>query len=128
MNLTRAVLIAIAIYFLSPALLAGDLSGLWQHEELPAWIEVRFEDGVGSGTVVRNDEFPDRVGRILLKDLSSEGGDSESWRGQVYAQRLEEYRDGEISLPEPDLMRIKVKVGFISRTVEWRRVPALPEQ
>jgi hypothetical protein len=126
MRLIKQILLTLSVSLSAPLLLAGDLSGLWQHEELPAWIEVRFENGVGTGTVVRNDEYPDRVGRILLKDLSSEGGDGESWRGQVYAQRLEEYKDGEISLPEPDLMRVKVKVGFMSRTVEWKRVTALP--
>jgi hypothetical protein len=61
---------------------------------------------------VRNDEYPDRVGRVLLKDLAAPGEEGGSWRGQVYAQRLEEYKDAEISLPKPDFMEIKVKVGF----------------
>ena len=76
--------------------------------------------------MVRNDEYPDRVGRVLLKDLSTQGEEGGSWRGQVYAQRLEEYKDAEISLPKPDFMEIKVKVGFMSRTVNWKRVTEVP--
>jgi hypothetical protein len=126
MKNTRAWLLAICASLLSPQLLAGDLSGFWQHEEQPAWIEVRFEEGVGTGTVVRNDEYPDRVGRVLIKDLSAPGEEGGSWRGQVYAQRLEEYKDAEISLPKPDFMEIKVKVGFMSPTVKWKRVAEVP--
>jgi hypothetical protein len=107
----------------SPALRADGLAGFWQHEEQPAWIELRIENGVGSATVVRNDAFPDREGRLLLKDLSPDG---DEWRGQVYAERFEDYRDARVSLPAPDRMQVKVKVGFMSRTLEWNRVDAVP--
>jgi hypothetical protein len=122
----KAFMYVLGLLLVSPALIAADLSGFWQHEELPAWIEVRFEGGVGTGTVVRNDEYPERVGRVLLKELVPDEGEADTWRGKVYAERLEEYKDGEISLPQANLMRIKVKVGFMSRTVEWNRVEAVP--
>ena len=67
------------------------------------------------------------MGRILLKDLKAREGEADRWNGQVYAERLEEYKDAEITLPEPDQMQIKVKVGFMSRTVNWTRVSGLPE-
>ena len=82
----------------------------------------------GKGTVVRNDKFPERVGREILKDLVTEDLEQGLWRGQIYAERLGEYRDAEITLAEPDRMSIKVKVGFMSRTVEWQRVEAVPAQ
>ena len=50
MKNTIALLLTICASLLSPQLLAGDLSGFWQHEEQPAWIEVRFEEGVGTGS------------------------------------------------------------------------------
>ena len=111
----------------SSLLLAGDISGFWKNDESPAWIEIRFEGDTGTGTVRRNDEHPDRVGRMLLKDLVSDADQAGTWRGQIYAERFEEYKDAEISLPEADRMQIKVKVGFMSRTVEWTRAPDLPE-
>ena len=113
---------------LAPLALAAELAGLWQHEELPAWIEVKVEDGVATGTVVRNDEYPDRVGRVLLKDLKAAGDEPDLWRGQVYAERFEEYKDAQVSMPEQDQMQIKVKVGFISRTLNWNRVAAVPAE
>ena len=119
----RSVLAAITI-FASPLVLAADISGFWKHAEAPGWIEISLEEG--KGTVVRNDKFPERVGREILKDLAGDDAGQHLWRGQIYAEKLGEYKDAEITLPEPDRMKIKVKVGFMSRTIEWLRVDAVP--
>ncbi len=124
--MVRKLLVALAILS-SPLVVAQDLAGLWKNKELPAWIEVRFDNGMGTGTVVRNDEYPDRVGRVLLKDLRPEAGETAAWHGQIYADRLKDYTDALVALPEPDRMFIEVKVGFFSRTVEWTRVAGLPQ-
>ncbi len=68
------------------------------------------------------------MGRVLLKDVVSDESNTGSWRGQIYAERLQEYRDAEITLPRPDQMQIKVKVGFMSRTVSWTRAERIPGQ
>ena len=114
----------VAAFLAVPCAFAGDISGFWKHAEEPGWIEINLDEG--KGTVVRNDKFPDRVGREILKDLKVDGSEQGLWTGQIYAEKLGEYKDAEITLAEPDLMTIKVKVGFISRTVEWRRVEAVP--
>ncbi len=108
-----------------PLVSAQDIGGLWKHAEEPGWIEISLEKG--AGTVVRNDKFPERVGRQILKDISADKSKPALWHAQVFAQALGEYKDAKVSLPEPDEMHIKVKVGFLSRTIEWRRVPALPD-
>ena len=87
-------------------------------------IEIRLEEG--SGTVVRNDKFSDRVGRKILKDLEADKSKQDLWHGLIYAEKLREYRDVEVSLPEADRMLFKGKVGFMSRTVEWVRVDKIP--
>ena len=109
---------------LAPVVFAGDLSGFWKFEGEPGWIEIRLDEG--RGIVVRNDKFPERVGRDLLKDLTADDGDDGQWKGQIYAEKLGEYKDAEISLAAPDRMKIKVKVGFMSRTVELERVEEVP--
>ena len=76
---------------------------------------------------MRNDVVPERVGREILKGLSADESDEGVWRGQVYAERLGEYKDAEVSLNEDDQLQIKVKVGFMSRTVDWVRVDKVPE-
>lgn len=109
---------------ITPLAFAGDISGFWKHADEPGWIEIRLDEG--KGTVLRNDKFPERVGREILKDLQADGSEDGLWRGQIYAEKLGEYKDAEITLPEPGLMKIKVKVGFMSRSVEWVRVEKVP--
>ena len=108
----------------APLSLAGDISGFWKHADEPGWIEISLDEG--EGTVVRNDKFPERVGRQIIKELQADGSKKNLWQGQVYAEKLGEYKDAEISLKQPDLMQFKVKVGFMSRTIEWVRVDAVP--
>ena len=114
----------VAAFLAAPSAFAGDISGFWKHAEEPGWIEINLDEG--KGTVVRNDKFPERVGREILKELVAKDPEQGLWKGQIYAEKLGEYKDAEITLAEPDRMAIKVKVGFMSRTVEWQRVDAVP--
>ncbi len=116
----------VTAFLASSQAIAEDIAGFWKHAEEPGWIEISLEEG--KGTVVRNDKFPERVGREILKDLATENPEQAVWKGQIYAEKLGEYKDAEITLADPDRMTIKVKVGFMSRTVEWQRVDAVPAQ
>ena len=122
MIIRRALLLCALLF--TPLAFSADISGTWKHAKNPAWIEIRLEEG--SGTVVRNDKFPDRVGRKVLKDLQAEKSKQGLWHGLIYAEKLGEYKDVEVSLPEADRMLFKGKVGFMSRTVEWVRVDKIP--
>ena len=126
MKVIRNVMLAAIGCFVCSAALADALAGYWKHAEEPAWIEIRFENGAGTGTVRRNDNKPEAVGRVLLKELVNDEGDASSWSGQIYAERFKEYKDAAITLTDPDHMQIRVKVGFMSRTVDWTRAPTLP--
>ena len=118
------ILLICTFLLATPLAIAYDISGFWKHPEAPAWIEISLEEG--KGTVMRNDKFPERVGREIVKELQADESKENLWRGQVYAEKLGEYKDAEISLSEPDIMQFKVKVGFMSRTIEWVRVDAVP--
>ena len=120
----RSSIFAIAAFLVAPLALAGDISGFWKHPDEPAWIEISLEQG--NGKVIRNDKFPERAGREIVKDLKADGSEENVWIGQVYAEKLGEYKKAEISLPAADRMEFKVKVGFISRTIEWVRVDKVP--
>ena len=115
----RRGLLLCALLF-TPVAFSTDISGTWKHAQNPAWIEIRLEEG--SATVVRNDKFPDRVGHKILKDLQADKSRQGLWHGLIYAEKLGEYKDVEVSLPEADRMLFTGKVGFMSRTVEWVRV------
>ncbi len=124
MMITRIIL-TLTVLLASPLVFAEGISGFWKHAEESVWIEIRLKEG--KGTLLRNDEFPERVGFEILKSLNKvDGLEQVLWRGQVYAERLVEYKDVEISLPQPDRMVFNIKVGFMSRTVEWLRVEDAP--
>lgn len=113
---------------LSLSVSASDLAGMWKHDDEPVWVEISFDGDTASGTVLRNDNKPDAVGAVFLKNVQGEDGVTGPWKGQVYAQALEEFKDAEISLPAADAMKIKVKLGFISRSVTWSRIESVPAQ
>ena len=103
---------------------AGDeLAGYWQHESDPVWIEMQPD--TGQGVMVRNDNRPDRVGFLVVTDLEA-SDDPNEWSALVFAARLGEYRKAEITLAADDRMIFTVKVGFVRRSVEWRRVSEVP--
>lgn len=117
-------ILGVAALLVAQLAAADDIDGFWKHADEPGWIEISLDDG--KGTVVRNDKFPERVGREILKDLVADDAEAETWRGQIYAEKMGEYKDAEITLADPDRMKIKVKVGFMSRTLEWQRVEEVP--
>ena len=103
---------------------AGDeLAGYWQHESYPVWIEMQPD--TGQGVMLRNDNRPDRLGLLVVTDLEA-SDDPNEWSAQVFAARLVEYRKAEITLAADDRMVFTVKVGFVRRSVEWRRVSEVP--
>lgn len=108
----------------TPLAVTGDISGFWKHVKAPVWIDIQLEEG--RGTVVRNDKFPDRVGRTLLKDLQADTSKQDEWHSLIYVEKLGDYKDVEIALPEANQMLFKGRIGFISRTVEWVRVDGIP--
>ena len=121
--LLKSTLFVGALLF-TPLAVSGDISGFWKHVKAPVWIDIQLEEG--SGTVVRNDKFPDRVGRNILKDLQADKSKQDEWHGLIYVEKLGDYKDVEIALLEANQMLFKGRVGFISRTVEWVRVDEIP--
>lgn len=120
-------LLACAALLMAPLAMAEDIAGFWKHAEEPGWIEITTTGELGKGVVVRNDVYAERVGREILKDLRADDKQRGLWRGQIYAEKLGEYKDAQINLSGSGEMEIKIKVGFISRTVDWVRVDEVPE-
>ena len=108
-------------------MLFRSLAGVWKHAEEPGWIEIQFEDDRGRGTVLRNDLFPEREGRLLLRNLAADASKPNLWRGEIYVERFEEFKKAELKLDGGARMTIEVKVGFISRSLDWVRVDSVPD-
>ena len=123
-GLAWIVSVSLLLMLSSARVTAGDLAGIWQHESEPVWIQIEANETVGR--VQRNDNKPETVGFEMIKGLVQTENDEARWTGQVYAAKLGEFKSAEIDLVNEDVMRFKVKVGFISRTVKWRRVDEVP--
>ena len=119
----KLLLLMLSAMVAMPGHAEAGLAGFWQHESEPVWIEMDPE--AGDGVMARNDNRPDRVGFLVVTDLEA-SDDPNKWSAQVFAARLGEYRKAEITLSADDHMVFTVKVGFMRRSVEWRRVPEVP--
>jgi len=121
--LPRLLLLMMSATFALPGHAESELAGYWQHESEPVWIEMQPE--TGQGVMLRNDNRPDRVGFLVVTDLEASDEPNE-WSAQVFAARLGEYRNAEITLSSDGRMVFTVKVGFMRRSVEWQRVSEVP--
>lgn len=121
--LPKLILLILNAMAALPGNAEADLAGYWQHESDPVWIEMQPD--TGQGVMVRNDNRPDRIGFLVVTDLET-SDDPNAWSAQVFAARLGEYRKADITLPADDRMVFTVKVGFMRRSVEWRRVSEVP--
>ena len=121
--LPKLLLLILSAMVMMPGNAETQLAGYWQHESDPVWIEMQPE--AGQGVMIRNDIRPDRLGFLVVIDLEA-SDDPNEWSAQVFAARLGEYRKAEITLAADDRMVFTVKVGFVRRSVEWRRVSEVP--
>ena len=117
--LPKLLPLTVSLMVALPSNAENELAGYWQHESDPVWIEMQPE--TGQGIIVRNDKRPDRIGFLVVTDLET-SDDQNAWSAQVFAARLGEYREADITLASDDCMVFIVKVGFMRRSVEWRRV------
>ena len=121
--LPKLLLLMLSAMVALPGNAENELAGYWQHESEPIWIEMQPE--TGQGVMVRNDNRPDRLGFLVVTDLEA-SDDLNEWSAQVFVARLGEYRKADIALSSDDRMVFAVKVGFMRRSVEWRRVSEVP--
>jgi uncharacterized protein (DUF2147 family) len=103
---------------------AEGISGFWQHPKDPVWIEVTST--AGNGLAVRNDNDPSSIGFAVLKEVTV-GEQKGRWTGQVFVPQLGSYKRVELSLPTADTLKMKVKIGFLTRSLEWARVSEVPK-
>ena len=121
--LPTLLLLILSAMVMMPGNAETQLAGYWQHESDPVWIEMQPE--AGQGVMIRNDIRPDRLGFLVVTDLEA-SDDPNEWSAQVFAARLGEYRKAEVTLAADDRMVFTLKVGFVRRSVEWRRVSEVP--
>ena len=116
--------VATAFLFVCNIGAASDLSGFWQHPKDPVWLDVN--EASGTGIAVRNDDDPSSIGFAVLKGVVA-GPKQGQWSGQVYVPQLGAYKQVTVTLPDANTLKMKVKIGIISRSLEWSRVSTISE-
>jgi uncharacterized protein (DUF2147 family) len=116
--------VAAAFLFVCNICTASDLSGFWQHPKDPVWLDVN--EALGTGIAVRNDDDPSSIGFAVLKGVVA-GPKQGQWSGQVYVPQLGAYKQVTVTLPDANTLKMKVKIGIISRSLEWSRVSTISE-
>ncbi|MDG1906579.1 MAG: hypothetical protein P8I38_13225 [Arenicella sp.] len=105
--------------------LSAPLTGKWKHDKQPVWVQITNQDNVISGTFMRHDIKPELNGKPFIKQFVAEADNQLLWNGLVYAARLKEFKEAEISQDSVDafVLTATVKVAFIKRTVvsNWSR-------
>jgi hypothetical protein len=119
----RSVVI-VTLAFVCNVCVASNLSGFWQHPKDPVWLDVN--EALGTGIAVRNDDDPSSVGFAVLKEVVG-GPKQGQWSGQVYVPQLDAYKPVTMTLPDANTLKMKVKIGFINRSVEWTKVASVPQ-
>lgn len=104
-------------FFSFSALAQSDISGIWLTGEENTKIEISESDGVLTGKIHSSENPKAQVGNTMLKNLKQKGN---TWTGQLYAAKRDKWVDVTIT-PKSEALELKVKVGFVSRTIEWAK-------
>jgi hypothetical protein len=112
-------LILIIFTFCSFSVLGqASLNGVWATGEDNTKIEILEVDGQISGKIKSSNNEKAKIGKVILKDLNKKGG---KCTGRIFAAKRGEWYDVKIT-PNKDVLEIKISVGLLSRSVEWKKV------
>lgn len=84
------------------------ISGIWKHSEKPAWLELKFKNGIGAITVARHGWNPDAEGLVVLKDITKSKTDTDhpTWRGKMFDAKQNGFIPAILTLSTPDTLDI----------------------
>ncbi|MCJ8320367.1 MAG: hypothetical protein MJK12_12085 [Colwellia sp.] len=61
------------------------IDGIWKHTQKPAWLEIKFQSGVGALSVQRHDNNIKAAGLNVIKNIKPVINQSSQWAGQMYS-------------------------------------------
>lgn len=100
-------LILLSLNLLSASVFANvEIDGIWKHTQKPAWLEIKFESGVGSVSVKRHDNNVKAVGLNIIKEIKPNVNQSSQWLGQMYSAAENGYVDVVLILVNSSTMAI----------------------
>lgn len=114
--INTAFIIAISLTSLT-SFAQQDIIGKWSFGKKNNVIEIEQHNGIYSGKIITSDNPNAQIGKLIVKEVKQIEG---KWEGKVYAPKREEWYDAEFT-PKNNILEVKIKVGFFSKTIEWIR-------
>ena len=93
------------------------LEGLWKTGKEETIIEISFSNEQLIGKIKFSNNKEVDVGKIILKDLRSEGN---KWVGKIYAIKRKEWYNVEI-ISKEEVLELKISFGLMSRSLQWKK-------
>ena len=115
------LLLGAACSFADVPLDNSKLEGQWKMSDKPIWVDISFTKEVGQGQIIRHENDPSAVGKLLLSSVVKDS-DKNFWNGFIYVPQLSRIHPMKLSHIDSQEINIRVKVGFIKKTVILNRV------
>jgi hypothetical protein len=115
------LLLGAACSFADVPLDNSKLEGQWKMSDKPIWVDISFTEEVGQGQIIRHENDPLAVGKLLLSNIVKDS-DKNFWNGFIYVPQLSRIHPMKLSHIDYQEINIRVKVGFIKKTVILYRV------
>jgi uncharacterized protein (DUF2147 family) len=115
------LLLGAARSFADVPLDTSKLEGQWKMSDKPIWVDINFTEEVGQGQIIRHENDPSAVGKLLLSSIVKDS-DKNFWNGFIYVPQLSRIHPMKLSHIDSQEINIRVKVGFIKKTVILHRV------
>ena len=96
----------------------SNFNGTWDTGEDNTIIEISESAGKIVGKIKSSDNPKATIGKVMVKDLKKNGT---KWEGKIYAAKRQDWYDAVLT-PKGNILEIKISVGFMSKTVEWKRI------
>jgi uncharacterized protein (DUF2147 family) len=93
------------------------LEGLWKTGKEETLIKIFYSNEQLIGKIKSSNNEQAEIGKIILKDLESEGN---KWVGKIYAVKRKEWYSVKI-VPQKEKLDLKIGSGIFSKTLEWKR-------
>ena len=111
------ILIILTLYSYS-VFSQSDLFGTWNtNNEDNTTIEISESKSQITGKIKSSDNPQTEIGTIILKDFKKDGN---RWKAKLYAPKRGKWYDAIIS-PKGQILEIEISVGFLSKTLEWKK-------
>lgn len=114
----KNLILFVLLCFSFSAFSQSSLKGIWNTGEDNTKIEIYQSNDHWVGKIKSSDNPKAKIGEVVLKDLKK---DDNNWKGEIYTAKKQQWYEAIIT-PKGNILEIEISVGFITKTVEWKKI------